>query len=93
MFRIFIQKSILRKETEYLINFTQPRKRFLLSLHYNGRNSFIFVNATKIYQFKVKDAEKKDYKLCLGNISKDSAINNMEKNRIKRKPKIFFCWI
>ena len=31
----------------YSINFTEPRKRFLLSLHYNESNSLLFVNATK----------------------------------------------
>ena len=53
------------------INFTQPRKRFVLSLHYNESNSFLFVNATKIYQFKATDSEIKDYTLRLGNIWKD----------------------
>ena len=33
-----------------------PNKRFVLGLHYDGRNSFLFVNATKIYQFKAKDS-------------------------------------
>ena len=51
------------------INFTQPRKRFVLSLHYNKSNGFLFINATDTYQFK--DSEIKDYTLCLGNISKD----------------------
>ena len=32
---------------KYPINFTQSGKRFELSLHYNGRSSFLFVNATK----------------------------------------------
>ena len=32
--------------------------------------SKLFVNATKIYQFKGKHTEIKDYALCLGNISK-----------------------
>ena len=36
---------------KYPINFKQSGKRFTLSLHYNGSNSFLFVNATKIYQF------------------------------------------
>ena len=36
-------------EALYPINFTQSRKRFVLSLKYNGSNSFLFVNATKIY--------------------------------------------
>ena len=54
-------------QAKYPINFTQSRKRFVLKLHYNGSNSFLFVNATKIYHFKAKDSEIKDYALCLGN--------------------------
>ena len=50
------------------INFTQPNKRFMLSLHYNGSNSILFVNTTKVYQFKGKNSETKDYALRLGNI-------------------------
>ena len=34
---------------------------FILSLHYNGSNSFLSVNATKIYQFKANNSEIKDY--------------------------------
>ena len=52
---------------------------FVLRLHYNGSNSFLFVNATKVYQFKAKNSEIKDYALFLGNISKDFTINNMKK--------------
>ena len=32
----------LTAEAKYPINFTQPKKRFALSLHYNGSNFFIF---------------------------------------------------
>ena len=84
-----LDHTTLTAEAKYPINFTQPNKRFVLSLHYNGSNSFLFVNATKIYQFKAKDSEIKDYTLCLGNTSKDFTINNMKKNKIKRKHKIF----
>ena len=49
-----------------------------LSPHYNGSNSVLFVNATKIYQFKAKNSEIKDFELCLGNISKDFTINNLK---------------
>ena len=76
-------------EAKYPINFTQPRKRLVLSLHYNGRNSFLFVNATKIYQFEAKDSERKDYTVCLGNISKDFTSNNMKKTRLKGSVKFF----
>ena len=83
----------LTAEPKYPINFTQSEKRFVLSLYYNGRSSFLFVNATKVYQFKAKNPEMKDYSLCLGNVSKVSTINNMKKkNKIKRNYKIYFCW-
>ena len=41
--------TTLTAEVKYPINLTQPEKRFVLSLHYNWSNSFLFVNATKIY--------------------------------------------
>ena len=53
-------------------------KRFVLSLNYNGSNSFLFANAKKIDQSKTKDSEIKPFPLCLGNISKDSRIENMK---------------
>ena len=79
---------------KYPINFTKSGKRFVLSLHYNERNSFLFVNATKLYQFKPKTSEIKDYALCLGNISKDFTIDNSKKtnkkkNRLKRSCNFF----
>ena len=73
----------LTAETQYSINLTRPGIKFCLSLHYNGSNSFFFVNATKINQFKAKDSEIIKYPLCLGNISKYFVANNMKKNRIK----------
>ena len=87
-----LDDTTLTAEAKYNINFTQWRKRFVLSLHHNGSNSVLSVNATKIYQFRAKDSEIKDYKLCLGNISKDFTINNLKKNKIKRKHKIFSPW-
>ena len=39
----------LTLEAKYPINFTQSGKRFVLSLHYNENNSFLFVNAGKVY--------------------------------------------
>ena len=71
--------TTLTTEAKYHINFTQSGKRFVLSLHYNGSNSFLFVNAKKVYQFKAKKSEIKDYALCLGNVSKDFTINNIKK--------------
>ena len=36
----------LTAEKMYSINFTVTRKKFYLSLHYNGANSYLFVNGT-----------------------------------------------
>ena len=46
-------------EAEYSINFSRSERKFCLSLCYNGSNSFLFTNATKIHQFKAKDFEIK----------------------------------
>ena len=79
----------LTAEAKYPINFTQSGKRFVLSLHYNGSNSFLFVNATKVYKFKVKNSKIKDYALCLCNVSKDLTINNMKNIGLKGVVKFF----
>ena len=55
------------------------KKKFFLSLHYNGANSYLFVNGTEIYKFKAKDSEIVATPLCLGNISKDWSVDNMKK--------------
>ena len=50
-----------------------------MNLDYNGANSYLFVNGTEIYKFKVKDFEIVASPLCLGNISKDFSVDNMKK--------------
>ena len=70
-----LDDTTLTAEAISPISFTHPNK-ILLSLHYNGSNSFLFVSATKIYHFKAKYSEIKDYTLCLSNNSEDLTINN-----------------
>ena len=74
-----LDNTTLTAEAKYAIDFTYLRKRFTLCLHYNGSNNFLFINNTKIYQFKAKDSEIKDYTLCLGISSKDFIASNMKK--------------
>ena len=69
-----LDDTTLTAEAKDAINFTQLRKRFALSLRYNGSNSFLFINNTKIYQFKSKDST-----LYLGISSKDFITSNMKK--------------
>ena len=69
----------LTAEKIYSINFTATKEKFCLSLHYNGANSYLFVNGTEIYKFKAKYSEIVAAPLCLGNISKDWSVENMKK--------------
>ena len=66
----------------YAINFTVTTNKFCLSLHYNGANSYLFVNGREIIKFKAKDSEIVPSTLCLGNISKDWSVDNMKKTRV-----------
>ena len=72
-------ESTLTAEKMYSINFTVTKKKFCLSLHYNGANSYLFVNGTEICRFKAKDSAIVASPLCLGNISKDWSTDNMKK--------------
>ena len=64
----------------YSVNFTVTRKKLRLSLHYNGTNSYLFVDGTEIYKFKAKGSEIAASPLCLGNISKDWSVDNIKKS-------------
>ena len=54
-----LDDTALTAEVQYSINLSRSNRKFSLSLHYNERNSFLFANATKIYQFKAKCSEIK----------------------------------
>ena len=69
----WLDDTMVTVEVYYSINFSRSTKIFCLSLHYNGNNRFLFVNATKTYQIKAKNSEDNS-----GNFS-----IIWEKNRIK----------
>ena len=52
----------------YKINFTEKNKKFCLSLHYNGANSYLSVNGTEIHKFKAKETDIVD--LSVDNMKK-----------------------
>lgn len=64
------------------------KKIFVLSLHFNGSNSFLFVNLN-LHQLKAKDLAMKLYPLCLVNIWKDFTINNIKKTALKGNVTVF----
>ena len=77
-------EHILTAEKMYSINFTVTKKRFCLSLHYNGPNSYLFVNGKETVKFKAKDSEVVASPLYLGNISKDWSADNMKKTGLNK---------
>ena len=74
-----INGTTLYAEKLYSQNFTAPGKKFVLSLHYNGSNSYLFVNGKEDLKFKAKDDQIVQEILCLGNISDDWTTANAEK--------------
>ena len=84
-----LDNSTITAEARDPINFAKSGKNIVLSLHYNGNKSFLFVNGAKMYQFKAKDSEIKPCPLYLGNISKDFTINNMKKTGLIGVVKVF----
>ena len=68
----------LTAEKMYSVNLTDHRLKYCLCLHYNGANSYLFVNGTEIFNFKAKGSKIAATPLCLGNISKDWEVDNMK---------------
>ena len=78
-----INDTTLYAEKIYSQNFTQPNKKFVLSLHYNYDNdSYLFFNGKQELKFKAKTGQLLMKKLCIRNVSDDWTISESEKNRI-----------
>ena len=69
---IYVEKKFYRK-------FTDPGKKFILSLHYNGDNSYLFANGRKELKFKAKTDQLVKEKLCIGNLTDQWTANESEK--------------
>ena len=67
--------TIIYAEKLYKTDFTQQDKKLVLSLHYNGGDSYLFVNGVQQSKFKTKDSKIKTAPLSLGGISDLSTTN------------------
>ena len=76
-----INDTTLYAEKIYSQNFTAANKKFVLSSHYNGDDSYLFVNGKRELKFKTKDDQIVKEILCLGNISDDWTAANSQKTR------------
>ena len=74
-----INDTTLCAEKLYSQNFTTAKKKFVLSLHNHGDDSYLFVNGKQELKFKAKDDQIVKEILCLGNISDDWTAANPQK--------------
>ena len=77
-----INDTKLYVEKTYSQNFTQPSKKFVLSLHYNGDDSYLFVNGKQELKFKAKTDQLVKEKLCIRNLSDQWAASESEKTEL-----------
>ena len=74
-----INDTTLYAEKIYSQNFTQPSKKFVLSLPYSGNDSYLFVNGKQELKFKAKTGQLAKEKLCMGNLSDQWTTSKSEK--------------
>ena len=74
-----INDTTLYVEKLYSQNFTAVNKKFVLNLHYNGDDSYLFINGKRELKFKAKDDQIVKEILCLGNIDDDWTAANAQK--------------
>ena len=70
-----INDTTIYAEKLFHNNFTEFGVKFVLSLHYNGDNSYLFTNDRQELKFKAKDDQIINEKLCLGNLSSEWSKN------------------
>ena len=75
---IYVEKNFYR-------NFTDFGKKIVLSLHYNGDNSYLFVNGRQELKFKAKTDQLVIEKLCIGNLSDQWTTSESEKTGVYGK--------
>ena len=76
-----INNTMLYVEKNYWRNFTDLGKTFI-SLHYNGDESYFFVNGRQELKFKTKTDQLVKEKLCIGNLSDQWTASESEKDRV-----------
>ena len=80
-----INDTTIHAEKNFYRNFTDFGKKFALSLHYNGDNSYLFVNGRQELKFKGRTDQLVKEKLCVGNLSDQWTTSESEKTGVYEK--------
>ena len=73
-----VNNTTIYAEKIYSPNFMAENKIFCLSLHYNGDNSYLFVNGKEVTKFKAKKSEIKANELTLGSMSTSANLSSSD---------------
>ena len=74
-----INATTIYAEKNFYRNFTDPDKKFVLSLHYNVNDNYLFVNGRQELKFKAKTDQLVKQKLCIGSLSDQWTTRESEK--------------
>ena len=77
-----INDTTIYAEKLFHNNFTEFGVKFVLSLHYNGNNSYLFANGRQELKIKANDDQIIIEKLCLGNLSSEWTTSESEKTGV-----------
>ena len=80
-----INDTTIYAEKNFYRNFTDFGKKIVLSLHYNGDNSCLFVNGRQEFKLKTKTDQLVKEKLCIGNLSDQWTTSESEKTGVYGK--------
>ena len=80
-----INDTTIYAEKNFYRNFTDFGKKIVLRLHYNGDNSYLFVNGKQELKFKAKTDQLVEEKLCIGNLSDQWTTSESEKMEYMEK--------
>ena len=80
-----INDTMIYAEKNFCRNFTDFGKKFMLSLHYDGDDSYLFVNGRQELKFKVKTDQLIKETLCIGNSSDQWTTSESEETGVYGK--------
>ena len=80
-----IHDTKIYAEQNFYRNFTDFGKKNMLSLHYNGADSYLFVNGRQELKFKCKTVQLVKETLCVGNLSDQWTTSESEKTGVYGK--------
>ena len=66
---MILVEALVHQKTNFSINFSKAKEKFCFCLHYNGDNSYLFVNGKEIFKLKA-DNKNVNFptQFCLGSI-------------------------